>query len=109
MTENCNDCPVLPRVEALEEANKQHSVTHREMYDRLRTVETSTAVQENKLDTIDGKLDDVQTGQKSILTKVEEMEAKPGKRWETLVACIISALATAFVMWMALGMPGVNK
>lgn len=32
MNEKCMDnCPVLPRVESLEEANKQHSKTHRGM------------------------------------------------------------------------------
>ncbi len=37
MTEKCADnCPLIPRVEALERANEQHGSTHREMYDRLR-------------------------------------------------------------------------
>lgn len=106
MSENCSDCPVLPRVEALERANEQHGKSHREIYGRLGALETATAVQENKLDTIDDKLDDIQADNKSILQKVEALEAKPGKRWETLVACVISALGTAFVMWLAMGMPG---
>ena len=56
MTEKCTDnpcdCPLIPRVEALERTNEQHSATHREMFDRLRVLETLSAVQENKLDTI---------------------------------------------------------
>lgn len=107
MHDNCNDCPVLPRVEALEEANKQHSATHREMFGRLGALETATAVQENKLDTIDDKLDDIQSDNKAILSKVEAIEAKPGKRWEALVACLISTLGGAFFMWIAMGMPGI--
>lgn len=106
MSENCESCPVLPRVEALEEANRQHSATHREMYKRLRDLERVSDVQENKLKNIEDKLDDIQADNKSILQKVEALEAKPGKRWETLVACVISALGTAFVMWLAMGMPG---
>ena len=106
MSENCESCPVLPRVEALERANEQHGKSHREIYGRLGALETATAVQENKLDTIDDKLNDIQADNKSILQKVEALEAKPGKRWETLVACVISALGTAFVMWLAMGMPG---
>lgn len=106
MSENCSDCPMLPRVEALERANEQHGKSHREIYKRLGDLETATAVQDNKLDTIGDKLDDIQADNKSILQKVETLEAKPGKRWETLVACFISALGTAFVMWLAMGMPG---
>ena len=109
MHDNCPDnCPVLPRVEALEEANKQHSATHREMFKRLGELETATAVQDTKLDTIEDKLDDIQTANKSILAKVEALEAKPGKRWETFVAGGISGLGGAFLMWVAMGMPGVG-
>ena len=47
MHDNCNpkDCPMLPRVEALEEANKTHGRTHEGMYDRIRALETENAVQ----------------------------------------------------------------
>ena len=37
MTEKCADnCPLIPRVEALERANEQHGSTHREMYGQAR-------------------------------------------------------------------------
>ena len=58
-TDNPRDCPLIPRVEALERANEQHSATHREMFDRLRGLETLSAVQENKLDSILSKLDNL--------------------------------------------------
>lgn len=110
MPENCNpkDCPLVPRVEALEEVNREHSNTHREIFGRLGALETQTAVQENKLDTIDDKLNDIKDGQKNILETVEELKSKPGKRWETLVAGCISSLGTAFLMWLMMGMPGVG-
>ena len=34
-TDNPRDCPLIPRVEALERTNEQHSATHREMFSRL--------------------------------------------------------------------------
>lgn len=103
---DCTDCPLIPRVEALEEANRQHSATHREMFKRLGDLERVSDVQENKLDNIEDKLDDIQAGNKSILQKVGALEAKPGKRWETIVSGIISALVGAFTMWIIMGMPG---
>ena len=46
MTEKCADnCPLIPRVEALERANEQHGSTHREMYDRLRELERLEGIQ----------------------------------------------------------------
>ena len=57
MSEICGsaDCPVLPRVEALEEANKQHSRTHQGMYDRIRVLETENAVQNAHWKNVDSK------------------------------------------------------
>ena len=93
MNDNCADCPLVPRVEALEEANRQHSATHREMFDRLRTLETLSAVQENKLDTILKKLDE-------ITAKVDALESRPAKRWEGLVEKSIWAVCAAVIAFL---------
>ena len=74
MNDNCVDCPLAPRVEALEEVNRQHSATHREMFDRLRTLETLSAVQ--------------------------ELRDKPGKRWESLVEKTIWAVCAAVIAFL---------
>lgn len=89
------DCPLVPRVEALEGENKRHTETHKEIFQRLNTLEKNDAVQ----DTILKRLDE-------IAEKVNALEAKPAKRWEHLVGTLISTLVGAFVAWMALGMPG---
>lgn len=93
MNDNCVDCPLIPRVEALEEANRQHSATHREMFDRLRTLETLSAVQENKLDTILKKLDE-------ITAKVDALESRPAKRWEGLVEKSVWAVCAAVIAFL---------
>lgn len=94
MAEKCNEaCPMEPRISALEEANRQHSATHREMFARLGNLETQTAVQENKLDTILEKLDD-------LAEKVDALESKPGKRWESLVEKAIWAVCAAVIAFL---------
>ena len=95
MPENCNpkDCPLTSRVEALEEANKQNSDTHRELFRRVGDLETQTAVQENKLDTIMSKLD-------TIAEKLEALESKPGKRWEGLTEKAIWAIVAAVIAFL---------
>lgn len=93
MHDNCSDCPLVPRVEALEETNRQHSATHREMFGRLGALETQTAVQENKLDTILNKLD-------ALTAKVDALEARPAKRWESLVEKVIWAVCAAVIAFL---------
>lgn len=104
MPENCTnnprDCPLVPRVEALERANEQHSATHREIFRRLGALETATAVQDEKLDSMDKKLEDISAVQKTILSKVEALEAKPGKRWEELVGKAIWAVCAAVIAFL---------
>ena len=92
-TDNPRDCPLIPRVEALERTNEQHSATHREMFDRLRVLETLSAVQENKLDTILKKLDE-------ITAKVDALESRPAKRWEGLVEKSIWAVCAAVIAFL---------
>lgn len=93
MRETCNDCPAIPRVEALEEANRKHSDTHREMFARIGALETATAVQENKLDVILKKLDE-------ITEKVDALESKPAKRWDGIVDKAIWAVAAAVIAFL---------
>lgn len=92
-TNNPRDCPLIPRVEALEEANKQNSDTHRELFRRVGVLETQTAVQENKLDTIVTKLD-------AISEKLEALEAKPGKRWDGIVDKALWAVLAAVIAFL---------
>lgn len=102
MTDNCKpDCPVLPRVEALERANEQHSSTHREMFSRLNTLERETDSQEVMLQNIDVKLDEVKA-------TVSALAEKPGKRWDGLVDKLIYLGAGAVFAWAAAGAPGLG-
>lgn len=75
-TDNPRDCPLIPRVEALEEANKQHSRTHEGMFDRIRALETENAVQNAHWKNVDSKLDE-------LTAMVRDLTGKAGKRWES--------------------------
>ena len=101
MHETCDNgnCPLEPRVKALERANEQNVKTHREIFDRMRGVEKESAVQAAQFKAIAEKLDD-------IIGTVHTLAAKPGKRWESLVGYALSALVGAFLLWVVSGMPG---
>lgn len=58
-------------------------------------VEVMAARQETMSDTL-SRLD----------SKVETLESKPGRRWESLVEKALLVLAGAFAAWLASGAPG---
>lgn len=98
---NTNNCPLEPRVEALERANEQHSKTHREIFQRMNGVERDNAVQAAQYKTITDTLGEIKA-------TVDTLATKPGKRWESLVGYALSALVGAFLLWVASGMPGLK-
>lgn len=93
MYDNCNDCPVLPRVEALEEANKNHSRAHEGMYDRIRALETENAVQNAHWENVDSKLDE-------LTAMVRDLTGRAGKRWDKAVETALVALVTGAVCFL---------
>ncbi len=91
MPDNCMEsCPVLPRVEALERSSEQNGATHREIFERLRHVEKSGAVQEAALEAINEKLD-------KLIHWQEEQKKKPGAMMDRLKENIIWAICAAAI------------
>lgn len=79
MLENCQEpCPLLPRVEALEEESKHNKEAHKEFYSKLEASRTSVAL-------IEQRLDQIKEDTKEIRSTVQVMKDKPAKRWEGIV------------------------
>lgn len=90
MNDCVENCPVIPRVETLEEENKQHRATHREMFDRLRDLEKTNAVQTAALDSINKKLD-------KLVEWQEEQKEKPGNMMDKLKEHVLLLIVGAVV------------
>lgn len=108
MPDNCNpkDCPVAAKVESMQsEFNRYRensSATHEQMFDRLRSLEASNAVQDQAFITINEKLD-------RLIAWQDSQKEKPAKHIDSIIQYIISTLVGAFVMWLAMGMPGLKS
>lgn len=74
------------RIKKLEEKNEA-----------LSSLATSVAVLAEQMKTMNVNVN-------SLTSKVEEIEAKPAKRWEAVVAAVISALATGVIGFVTRGM-----
>ena len=97
-TDNPRDCPMSARIEALEEANKQHSATHREIFGRLGALEKENAVQNANWTNVNGKLDSLTIMVQSLTNKINEVEHKPAKRWEGLSDKVIWFILEAILI-----------
>lgn len=114
MPNKCKEnCPILSRVEELEKVNHQNSETHREIFKRLNSVERETGEQGVTLKNIDSKLDRLiqwQDEQRDRLSKIDSitelsgkvanLEAKPGKRWESLAEKALWAVCAAVIAFL---------
>lgn len=74
------------RIKKLEEKNEA-----------LSSLATSVAVLAEQMKTMNVNVN-------SLTSKVEEIEAKPAKRWEAVVAAVISALAAGVIGFVTRGM-----
>lgn len=66
----------------------------------LHELAKSVAVMAERMKTMNDNVD-------SLTGKVDALEDKPAQRWDKLISSLIGALAGAFLVWVASGMPGV--
>ncbi len=95
MNEKCPEpCGDLVRLERqLKELQRQNGEDHKELRNRLSRVETTNAVQNAKYDAIMEKLD-------TLTHKVDALEAKPGKRWDSLAEKALWAVAASVIAFV---------
>lgn len=99
MPENCNpnDCPVASRLDALEKEFDRYrdnsSNKHQQMFERIGTLEQSSAAVKATLDSIDEKLDE-------LSDTIKSLAGKPAKRWEGLVDKAIWTVAAAVIAFL---------
>ena len=91
------------RMTAVEDRSKSNTL-------RLNRLEENTAVL-NRLATavevMATKQDTMGESVERLEHKVDTLEDKPAQRWDKLISSLIGALAGAFLVWVASGMPGV--
>jgi len=91
---DCNEnCPYLPRIEALEEESRHNKEAHKEMYGRLEASHTSVAL-------IEQRLDQIKEDTEEIRETVQVMRDKPGKRWDGLVEKALWAVCAAVIAFL---------
>lgn len=95
-----NNCVNERRIKSLEddfrELKSNNSKDHKEFYNRLEAVEKDMVSSKSDREHINGKLDEISNNVKSLMQK-------PGKRYETIVTCILTAVVGAIVGFIMSG------
>lgn len=99
-TDNPRDCPLLPRIEALEQDSAHSKESHKEIYQKLDASHTSVAVIEERLNQIKEDTEEIKTALQEEKNTVQELRDKPGKRWESLVEKTIWAVCAAVIAFL---------
>lgn len=89
----------------VEKNHDNASRTHKEFFERIRAIETATAVQTEQYKTILEKLDALTDSVAKVTSSVSDIQAEPGKEWKELkskaswgvAGGIIAALLGAFL------------
>ena len=91
----------LVEVEQRSKSNTHRLEAVEKNQEALNSIATSVAVMAEQQKNISEKVGTVDA-------KVDTVEGKPGKRWDSLVDTAIWAFAGAFIAWVMAGMPGVG-
>ncbi|MEY8389588.1 hypothetical protein AALC17_20440 [Oscillospiraceae bacterium 38-13] len=92
-TDNPRDCPLVPRVAALEDEIEHNKAAHKEFYEKLERSHTSVAL-------IEQRLDQIREDTAEIKNSVQMLKEKPAKRWEGLVEKALWAVCAAVIAFL---------
>ena len=95
MSENCKegDCPMLPRIKALENEAAHNKDAHKTFYERLENSHLDFVL-------LNERTQQIKEDTEEIKEAVQEMKDKPAKRWDGIVEKAIWAVIAAVIAYM---------
>lgn len=95
-----HECFNEHRIEELEKnfqlIQEKNSDRSKEFYERIGELERKTALSENDLNHIKSTVDEMNNNIKTLM-------AVPGKRYDTIIVCVITAIVSAVIGFMLSG------
>lgn len=80
----------------LRKMQERQSDRNKEFYERIGELERKTALSENDLNHIKSTVDEMNNNIKTLM-------AVPGKRYDTIIVCVITAIVSAVIGFMLSG------
>lgn len=84
------------RLKTLEEDSRRNQTTHKEMFERFEKLGQEYA-------RIDAQYANILTTLAKLETSLEELKSKPAKRWDAVIASVITGVVGFVVAWILNG------
>lgn len=84
------------RLQALEEDSKRNQTTHKEFFARFEAIGKEHV-------RIDTQYGNIMTTLGTLSGSIEELKARPTKRWESVVSALIAGVVSFGVAWVLRG------
>lgn len=94
---DCANCVTKAELEELKRDCERNSSQHREFYARFAELEKSIAISDERYNNLLAIMTEVKTS-------VTEIKEKPSKRWETVIACILTTVVGGIIGAIIKGM-----
>nr|DAV78139.1 MAG TPA: hemolysin [Caudoviricetes sp.] len=91
-----NEHRIVELEDNLRKMQERQSDRNKEFYERIGELERKTALSENDLNHIKSTVDEMNNNIKTLM-------AVPGKRYDTIIVCIITAIVSAVIGFMLSG------
>lgn len=88
---------LLRLADRFDNTSAKSSQTHAEIFQRLNALEQSSAVANERFDTIIDQLAELKTQQAAIIVRLDNLVQKPAKRWDIAVTAVITAIGSGIV------------
>ena len=105
MPEKCAEtCPQLEELKHdVRELREQGRKTHKEIFDRLREIDTTNAVQNERYENTMRKLDEISRKLDTNGSRIGAIEMEPAQKWKDFVKLIFAAFVGAAIDFLLRG------
>lgn len=97
MPDHCKDCAY---VQNLEKHVQELQQTVKDHESRIKEVEKTSAVSEERIDMIFNILKEIKGSIDKIANKIDAIEKRPGQRWDDTTKTIITVAVTSIVTFI---------
>lgn len=104
MEENFDYHGLETRVVQLEKDSERNSNQHREFYDKFGKIDTKVAVTDERYSNILATLENANASIEQTRKKIDEMSIEPAKKWNNLIACLISGTVSIILGYLLGGL-----
>lgn len=100
MNDNQQQNPLEYRVKMLEDDSRRNQETHKEFFARFEAISEKMARSDERYTQICRDTAEIKASVDELTKAIQTINEKPAKRWETIAAAVISAIAGAVVAYI---------